>query len=450
MPTGPRGPTRIVAVALLVVAATALAVVLLDSGGSSYVVHARFENASQLVKGDLVQVSGQRAGQVTKVGLAPDGEADVTLRIDDEFAPLRRGTRASVRLRSLLGEANRYVDLQLGSGTASDMPSGAVLDSTHTVSSVDLDSVLDLFDARVRRAAQRFVAGNARQFAGRGLPAGRGLTYLAPFLQSTDRVAAELARDRPALRRFVVRGAALARDVAARRDHLQALVGHLATTGTALASEQANLSRGIARLPAFLREGDRTFTRLRGTLRTLTPLVKETKPLAPRLVPFMRTLRAFATDAGPTVRSLSRAVGRPGADNDLRDLLARARPLGQAATSAFPVTARALHGVRPSAAFLRPYAIDLTGWFNDFGASGVYDATGGVSRASTTVGAFQNLNGVLYPIPPDLRGDAFQRTATLGQMNRCPGSVAHVQPDGSVPWRPDGLNCDPTQVPPGP
>src|SRR4051812_15019384 len=450
MPTGPRGPTRIAAVALLVVAATALAVVLLGGGGSSYVVHARFENASQLVKGDLVQVSGRRAGQVTKVGLAPDGQADITLTIDEGFAPLRQGTRATVRLRSLLGEANRYVDLQLGSGTARDIPSGSVLDAAHTLSAVDLDSVLDLFSGRVRRSAQRFVAGNARQFAGRGLPAGRGLVYLAPFLQSSDRVAAELARNRPALRRFVVRGAALARDVASRRDHLQALIGHLATTGTALASEQENLSRGIARLPAFLRDGDRTFTRLRGTLRTLTPLVRDTRPLAPRLVPFMRTLRAFATDAAPTVRSLSRAVGRPGPDNDLRDLLARATPLGEAAASAFPVTARALRGVRPSAAFLRPYAIDLTGWFNDFGASGVYDATGGVSRASTTLGAFENVSGVLYPIPPDLRGQAFQRTATLGQMNRCPGSVAHVQPDGSVPYRPDGLNCDPTQMPPGP
>ena len=44
----------------------------------------------------------------------------------------------------------------------------------------------------------------------------------------------------------------------------------------------------------------------------------------------------------------------------------------------------------------------------------------------------------------------FQRTATLGQMSRCPGAAAHVQPDGSVPFHPDGLDCDPTQVPPGP
>ena len=57
---------------------------------------------------------------------------------------------------------------------------------------------------------------------------------------------------------------------------------------------------------------------------------------------------------------------------------------------------------------------------------------------------------MLHPIPPELRGEAFQRTATLGQMNRCPGSAAHPSPDGSNPYQPDGLDCDPKQVPPGP
>ena len=35
---------------------------------------------------------------------------------DDDYAPLRRGTRAIVRQASLSGVANRYVDLQLPPG----------------------------------------------------------------------------------------------------------------------------------------------------------------------------------------------------------------------------------------------------------------------------------------------------------------------------------------------
>jgi ABC-type transporter Mla subunit MlaD len=40
---------RVLAVGAVVVAVAAVAVVLLRPGGSSYVVHAQFENASQLV-----------------------------------------------------------------------------------------------------------------------------------------------------------------------------------------------------------------------------------------------------------------------------------------------------------------------------------------------------------------------------------------------------------------
>ena len=91
---------------------------LLGGGGGGYQVTARFENASQLVKGNLVQVSGVPAGKVEDIKLTPDGQAEITLSVDDEYAPLRRGTLATVRQASLSGVANRYVDLRLPSDQA--------------------------------------------------------------------------------------------------------------------------------------------------------------------------------------------------------------------------------------------------------------------------------------------------------------------------------------------
>src|SRR3954452_3178605 len=102
-----RRSVRVLAVAAL--AAAIVAVVVLVRDDSPYVVHAHFTDASQLVKGDRVQVSGQVAGEVTDVQLAANGDADVTLHIAKGFVPLREGTTASVRLRSLLGVANLYV-----------------------------------------------------------------------------------------------------------------------------------------------------------------------------------------------------------------------------------------------------------------------------------------------------------------------------------------------------
>ena len=54
---------RVLAVGAVLVAVAAVAVVLLGDGGDSYNVKARFQNASQLVKGNLVQVAGAPVGR---------------------------------------------------------------------------------------------------------------------------------------------------------------------------------------------------------------------------------------------------------------------------------------------------------------------------------------------------------------------------------------------------
>jgi hypothetical protein len=96
-------------------------------------------------------------------------------------------------------------------------------------------------------------------------------------------------------------------------------------------------------------------------------------------------------------------------------------------------------------AFFRPYSADFTGWLDDFSHSGAYDANGSFSRSATSVNAFASANGVLAPIPPELRDELFARTVRTGQNNRCPGSVER----GTV-WKPSpDFNCDETQVPPG-
>ena len=108
---------RVLAAAALIAAVAVVAVLALGSRGGSYTVHARFQNASQLVKGNLVQVAGASVGKIEAIDLTPDGQADVRMKItDDGYRPLRRGTKAIIREASLSGVANRYVDLQLPPG----------------------------------------------------------------------------------------------------------------------------------------------------------------------------------------------------------------------------------------------------------------------------------------------------------------------------------------------
>ena len=68
-------------------------------------------NAGQIVKGNPVQAGGVPIGSVEKIELTDDGQADLTLSIDDDHGPLPTGTRASIRQLSQSGIANRFVDL---------------------------------------------------------------------------------------------------------------------------------------------------------------------------------------------------------------------------------------------------------------------------------------------------------------------------------------------------
>src|SRR3954466_14568669 len=104
---------RIAAIAPLV-GAVVVVLLLVLGGGSSYTVTAEFENASQLVTGNNVNVAGAPVGSIKQISLSDDGQALVKMEISDSaYTPLPDGTSATVRSQSLSGIANRYVDLDL-------------------------------------------------------------------------------------------------------------------------------------------------------------------------------------------------------------------------------------------------------------------------------------------------------------------------------------------------
>jgi phospholipid/cholesterol/gamma-HCH transport system substrate-binding protein len=450
---------RVLAIVAISAALAVVALVLLKPGGPDYVVRARFADAGQLVKGNLVQVAGVKVGSISRIRLTDDGRAEVAMKIDDaEYAPLRRGTRAIIRQASLSGVANRYVDLQLPPGTQTQtIRSNGVIGQGETTTAVDLDQLFNTFDPSTRKALSGFIRGENDVYAGRGAQAGAGWAYLNPALAASDRLFKEVNVDTPMLQRFIGATAGLVTDVAQRRAQLSGLVDHLATTTTALGRQSAALSDGIGRLPDFMRRANTTFVNLRATLDDAAPLVEESKPVAKKLRPFFAELRPLARDARPTLRDLSRTIKAPGDDNDLIELTRAAEPLrdiavgsarrnGASREGAFPATTKALSGATPELATARPYAPDLTGWFDDFSHSGMYDALGGASRAAPYVNLFANVNGVLKPLlDRTTQAKALEQGLGSGQRWRCPGAAergAVYKPSADFP-------CDPSQEPLG-
>ena len=449
------------AVGAVVAAAIVVAFTLLG-GGEPYQVHARFLNASQLVKGNLVQVAGQPVGEVTAIDLTPDGRADVTLEIKEEIAPLRQGTTVTVRQASLSGVANRYLDLRMAPDSAPDIPDGGTILESDTTTAVDLDQLFNTLDAPTRRSLQGLIHGSAKQYEGTGDAYGEGLMYLNPSLTASSRFLRELNRDSGLLERFVVSSSRFVTDVADRRTELASLIDNLETTTTALAAEQAPLQEAIAQLPDFMRRANSTFVNLRAALDDLDPLVEESKPVARELRPFLAQLRPLANDARPALADLSAILDRPGDANDLVELTAAQVPLAEIAVGpvrrngkirqgALPASADALEEAAPELESARPYMPDLLGWFDDFSHTGIFDALGGISRPALHADAFMLVGGQLAPVPPELRDQAFVASGGVrGQRTRCPGAAEHAAADGSGPWQPHpDFPCDPTQELPG-
>jgi phospholipid/cholesterol/gamma-HCH transport system substrate-binding protein len=433
---------RVAALAAVLVAVVGVAVLLLGSGDGSTTIKARFINASQLVKGDLVQVAGSPVGSVEDIKLTQDGQAELTLKIDKAHSPLRVGTQLTVRQASLSGIANRYVDLRFPPGKTPPYGKNAVIQTSSTTTAVDLDQLFNVFGPKERKALQNVIQGSAKQYQGQGKAAQRGFAYLNPALASTSVLFRELNRDTPTFTRFLTKTAGLVTDIADRRQDLAGLVDHLSTTLGAIGRPNGQLASAIEELPPFMRRANSTFVNLRATLDDLGPLVEESKPVAKKLRPFLAQLRPLAQDAQPTVHDLDRLVSSPGRNNDLTELTGSSVPLAQVTVrnnringrtreGAFPATTRALNTGTPELAYARPYAVDLTGWFDDFSHPGIYDALGGASRISPVfgTGSVQLPGGItsLIPLPLFPAGSAaaasnFQANTRTFQYERCPGS----------------------------
>ncbi|CAN5133467.1 hypothetical protein BH20ACT16_BH20ACT16_14460 [soil metagenome] len=442
-----------------------VALVLVLAGGSSYTVQADFVSASQLVKGNQVKVSGSAVGSVGEIVLTDAGKARVTLNIDaDGYHPLRRGTRAIIRQTSLSGVANRYVDLQLGPEDGADIADGGALPTESTAAAVDLDQIFNTFDPEARTGVQKSVAFLRDFQAGNEEAANEALRYLNPALSSSSQLFAELNRSTPDFERFIVETSRLVTDVSAQDGVLADLTRNLATTTSALTSNDEALGESVGLLPNVMRKANTTFVNLRSALDDLDPLVDDAKPVVrDSLIPLLNEVRPFARDARPAIRELSQTVRRPGADNDLVELLRRQPALdrianqtgernGKQRPGAFPATIEAFEGATKQIAFLRPYAPDLVGWFDDFSTTGAYDALGEFSRAGLALNGF-TLGPLLNatPIPTELRNLILSAGLKTGANNRCPGSIERRAPDGSNPYKPaPDFNCDATQVPIGP
>ncbi|MEA2388421.1 MAG: phospholipid/cholesterol/gamma-HCH transport system substrate-binding protein, partial [Thermoleophilaceae bacterium] len=198
---------RVAAIGAVVVAIVVVGI-LLFGGGGGYSVKARFENAGQLVSGNLVEIGGTPAGTIDDIRLTDDGQAEVTMSVDDKYKPLPVNTQAVIRQASQSGIANRYVELELPPGDKQGrkprtIADGGMIPITSTTTAVDLDQLFNTLDPRTRTSIKALFTNSAAQFKGKTKQQREAYRYLNPALSTSSRVFGELNRDNPLLSRFL-------------------------------------------------------------------------------------------------------------------------------------------------------------------------------------------------------------------------------------------------------
>jgi phospholipid/cholesterol/gamma-HCH transport system substrate-binding protein len=452
-------------------AAVAVVLLLVLGGGSSYTVTAEFENASQLVTGNNVNVAGVPVGSVKEISLSDDGQALVKMEISDSaYTPLPQGTHAQIRSQSLSGIANRYVDLALPTtNTTQKIASGGTIGQADTTSEVDLDQLFNTLDKPTVSHLQEVIRGFARSYDGVGVKANRGFYYLNPFLSTSRRVFGELNSDQANLEGLVVDGASLMNTLDQKSPEISSLVANLNGMLGTIGSEQSSLASAVGQLPDFMRQFNTTAVNLRAALDDVQPLVNYTRPVARKLKPFTKRLRGFARDAVPTVKGLNGIINSPGQNNDLIELTRLQDPLAQIGVGpvdrngasrpgALPASADSLRDSLTQLSTLRAYSPELTGWFDDFGHSGFPDAFGGIGRISTTLNAFSpsapgvSICGplqILGALCSALNGNQLYSALGVKELRRCPGSNERGLSSDQL-TQGGTVDCDPTQTPIGP
>ena len=273
-------------------------------------------NGANLVPGNEVRSGGFRVGVVSAMEPVrlPGGTvgAQVTLKLDRKLGAIPADSQVTVRPRSALGL--KYVELDRGRSERT-LADGATLPRRQTRIPVELDQVLDMFDAPTRRAAGENLVGFGDALNGRGADINETIGRLPELEDRLTSVMANLADPRTNIQGFFSELDDAARVVAPVSKTNARLFTTMADTFGAISADEQALKDTIAKAPGTLDTGTRS-------LRVQRPFLEHTAALSADLdaaaVELRRALpdvnRALATatpGAAPRCTSSTSRCSRP-------------------------------------------------------------------------------------------------------------------------------------------
>jgi ABC-type transporter Mla subunit MlaD len=328
-----------------------------------YEIKVPFNEATQLAQQSDVRISGVSVGKVQTIEESPDGQqAQATIDIEDQYAPIPTGTRAILRTKTLLGET--YVELTPGDAHGPKLPDGGALAKANVAESVQLDEIFRTFDPRTRAAFQEWMQEGAIAISGRGASFSNALAEFNPFFSELSRALRLLDTQRLAVKQLFSNGAVTFRALRGREGQLASLIRNSNAVFQTTAARDRDIEALFRAFPTFQDESRLTFDRLKAFALNSDPLFRQLVPAAEQLSPTLIAFSNLAPQAKGFFEGLETVIDRsPSGFPALRKFL----------RGDFPVLLRALdpflRNLNPILTGLGLYKNEVTGLLGNVAAA---------------------------------------------------------------------------------
>jgi phospholipid/cholesterol/gamma-HCH transport system substrate-binding protein len=351
-----------------------------------FTINAQFSTAQAVTpgQGQSVRVSGVQIGEISGVKLQ-NGLAVVEMGIDQKYRHLIHSD-ATALLRPRTGLKDMFVEIDPGSNSARIVKPGFTIPVANTLPDVNLDEILASLDADSRAYLSLLVNG-----AGTGLKAGGGnqlaqvFERFEPTFRDLSRVSRAVAARGRDLRRLVNALQRLNTALAAKQGQIVQLVDASATVFRAFASENENISRSLADLPA-------TLSQTTTTLGKVQALADQLGPASARLLPAAQQL--------PAVNAALASLSKPGApivQNQIRPFVVAARPVVRELKPAARELATATPNLQSTFVVLN-HLVNMLGYFPGGGQHGYLWWLAWLGHNTRTLFSVQDANGSYRPL----------------------------------------------------
>jgi virulence factor Mce-like protein len=362
-------PLRLAALIGFVLACvTVLTYLWISFGGSiplepqGYRIEVAFPQANELAGGADVRIAGVNVGTVVGLTLDPqDNRTLATLAISRQYAPIPNDTRATLRIKTLLGET--YVQLSAGNRSSGELPDHGRLPDGQVEPDVALDQILATFDPKTRAAFQTWMQAQAGAVLGRGEDINASFGYLPGFFDSSQRLVAALNGQSAAVRGLVANTGEFFNAISARRGELSGLITAANNLFQTTAQRNQELADVFKALPGFELQS-------RLTLPVLTAFGNSADPVVRALLPITSQLNetfALTEQLAPQFRALFERLG-PVITASERGLPALDRILGE-----IPPLLQAfqpfLRNANPMVRYIGLFKPEITGFFGNVTAA---------------------------------------------------------------------------------